>query len=516
MRKGEPYEIEVCPEPITAKNSQSGNSVQNTFTRHEDLTREIKVKTEQDEDTPINLVKGNRCISPISEALRSVVTYSNGASYPHSVYNQYSANDLTLEANVPIIDRIELNRINDSKDGVVSSDKKIMPASTRKNSNETNMNSVRLVDQVPSQNLEINDISYRGVSSNSTINVGGMLAKQLESPLRSHYNPYYEKSNNQDDHSYLLSQPSSSKLPSFTLPPSSSLLPSPPGPTTSNLTSYSRSQHKEKELLSNISFCSTSSADLGTISKVALSNVARTAPVSLEEDEQSSPSSNLIVISDSQARHLETAGRKKGNICNISYYTIKIIIMNSCMNRLSHTKKRFFSGYPLSGDQPATIHRIKPTPTSTTPEGSNISETPSAPARLVSNELQGMDAISSSTTSSPAVSNKAHKDIIACPISARKHEAASSTSNSLNPTNSESPSSNNCQNYQHLVGILSTPPIAHNSIMATAAAEAVAAPQDPNISLQNEEKDFSPQMLSQQYPSIPWNPPQHYCEGKCK
>ena len=94
-------------------------------------------------------------------------------------------------------------------------------------------------------------------------------------------------------------------------------------------------------------------------------------------------------------------------------------------------------------------------------------------------------------------------------------EDASSTSNSTNANSGTPPpltnnNNNNCQNYQHLVGILSTPPIAHNSIMATVAAEAVASPQENN--LQNQTKQFSLQSPEHISP-LTWNRSQNFCEG---
>ena len=185
-----------------------------------------------------------------------------------------------------------------------------------------------------------------------------------------------------------------------------------------------------------------------------------------------------------------------------------------------------FLGYPPSGDQPATIHRIKPSPTSTTtPEGGNLPEASSAPARLVSTDeykMQGIDDIASSTTPSTTAGHihTVQKDMYTNSATVSVEEDASSTSNSTNansatppllPNNNNNNNNNNCQNYQHLVGILSTPPIAHNSILATAAAEAVASPQEHN--LQDHTKQFSLQSPEQVSP-ITWTRSQNFCEGK--
>lgn len=158
-------------------------------------------------------------------------------------------------------------------------------------------------------------------------------------------------------------------------------------------------------------------------------------------------------------------------------------------------------------------------PTSTTtPEEGNLPEASSAPARLVSTDeskMQGIDDIASSTTPSTTVGpiHTVQNDMYMNSATLSIEEDASSTSNLTNArseTPPPLPNNNNCQNYQHLVGILSTPPIAHNSVMATVAAEAVASPQEHNLSLQNQTKQFSLQSPEQ---VSPWTRSQHFCEG---
>ena len=178
-------------------------------------------------------------------------------------------------------------------------------------------------------------------------------------------------------------------------------------------------------------------------------------------------------------------------------------------------------GYPPSGDQPAKIHRIKPAPTSTTtPESANLPEI--ALARLVSTEeskLEGMDDMASSTTPSTTIGSisihKTQKNIIdnENQITIRVAETATnspsiSLDNRLDPSNN----TNNCQNYQHLVGILSTPPIAQNSLIMAVAADAMAATQEQHEEVKNKQNQFSPTHL-EHVPSIPWSRPQSYHEG---
>ena len=128
--------------------------------------------------------------------------------------------------------------------------------------------------------------------------------------------------------------------------------------------------------------------------------------------------------------------------------------------------------------------------------------------------------MASSTTPSTTVGNipihKIQKNVInnESPITIRVAETASdSPSLSLNNNNRiELSNNNNCQNYQHLVGILSTPPIAHNSLIVAAAVDAVAGPQEPHERSQNQEIPLSPS--NPEYaPSLPWNRHQHDHEG---
>ena len=134
--------------------------------------------------------------------------------------------------------------------------------------------------------------------------------------------------------------------------------------------------------------------------------------------------------------------------------------------------------------------------------------------------MQGIDDIASSTTPSTTVDHihTVQKDMYTNSATVSVEEDASSTSNSTNANSATPPplpnnnnNNNNCQNYQHLVGILSTPPIAHNSILATAAAEAVASPQEHN--LQDHTKQFSVQSPEPVSP-ITWTRSQNFCEGK--
>ena len=131
-----------------------------------------------------------------------------------------------------------------------------------------------------------------------------------------------------------------------------------------------------------------------------------------------------------------------------------------------------------------------------------------------------MDDIASSTTPSTTVGNipihKIQKNVIAneSPITIRVAETASdSPSLSLNTNNRiELSNNNNCQNYQHLVGILSTPPIAHNSLIVAAAVDAVGGPQEPHERIQNQQKPLSPSN-SEHAPSLPWIRHRHDYEG---
>ena len=318
MRKNQPDEIEICPEKIPVKNSQSGNQVQieQNNIKQADSTLEVTVKNEQDEDTPINLVKGKRCNSPLPEVHCHEGHCHEGASLSQGILSHYSIMhaNVSAPADNPGVVNLVQNPLTDSESLAggqrVDNNKLLMPETIKQlnNEDEKKMKYVNLVEQLTPQ-LDHNEMGNHRISlNNSMTNVGGMLAKQLVSPLRSNYNTWYEEGNNRDDNFYS-ALPSSTKLPSFTLPPSSSLLPS-SAAASSSLISYSRSHTTSKDSSPNHSPCSASTVDLGTATRVVISTAIRNASVALEEEEQSSPASNIVVISDPQARNIETAGTK--------------------------------------------------------------------------------------------------------------------------------------------------------------------------------------------------------------
>lgn len=324
MRKSKFDVIESCPETLPVKNSQNNNEnseVQtNNHWKQADLTLLDATNEEHDENSPINLVKGNRCISPLLEAAKGPISCHEGPSDCSGIGNQYSSVFVsTTVSNTSSTINCSQDVISSGflKQGVQLDEQKSIMSDSVKSHPEENktMKCVNMIEQAPPK-LESIDNAHHILLSNPVLNVGGMLAKQLVSPLRSKYSNTSgcDQSNNRDD-SYLIrtgAQPSSSKLPSLTLTPSSSLLQSPPsGAAHSNLVSYTRSHTKLKDSSPNHTFSSSSSVDLdSTPASVVISNAMRNASVTLAEDDQSSPASNLVVISDHEARNIETAGMK--------------------------------------------------------------------------------------------------------------------------------------------------------------------------------------------------------------
>jgi len=324
MRKSKLDGTETCPETLPVKNSQNNNGnseVQTNNNRKQaDSTLLDATKDEHDEDCPINLVKGNRCNSPSLEYARGSTSCHEGTSECSGIGNQFSSVPAsTTVSNTSSTINLSQNLMNSGclRQGVQLDEQKLIMSDTAKSYPEENkiMKCANMIEQYPPK-LESIDNAHPVLLSNPVMSVGGMLAKQLVSPLRSNYSNSSgcDLSNNRED-SYSIrtaAHPSSSKLTSLTLTPSSSILQSPPsGAAHSNLVSYSRSHTKLKDSSPNHSFSPPSSVDLGsTTTSVVISNAIRNASITLGEDDQSSLASNLVVISDPQARNIETAGTK--------------------------------------------------------------------------------------------------------------------------------------------------------------------------------------------------------------
>ena len=314
MRKNQSDEIKICPENIPVKNSQIGNQkVQNNFQRKADSTLEVTVKNEHDdEDTPINLVKGKRCNSPLPEVARNRIScHHERDSLSPGIVCHYSMQGNVSATDHPCVNLVQYPQTDsESPPGSQVDNRKSLTMSDIKQptDDDRKMKYVNVVEQLTPQ-MDQNEIGSHRVSLNSVTEcVGGMLAKQLVSPLRSNYNTWYEEGNNRE-YNPISALPSSTKLPSFTLPPSS-LLPSSSAATNSSLTTYSRSHTTSKDSSpEDHSPCSASTFDLGTATRVVISTAIRNgSSVALEEEEQSSPTSNIVVISDPQTRNIETAG----------------------------------------------------------------------------------------------------------------------------------------------------------------------------------------------------------------
>ena len=124
-------------------------------------------------------------------------------------------------------------------------------------------------------------------------------------------------------------------------------------------------------------------------------------------------------------------------------------------------------------------------------------------------KLQYPEDMASSTTSINTISNiplpKVRTTNSSIVVADVNEDACSSSS--INANFEMIP--NTSQNYQHLVGILSTPPIIHNSSLAAAAAAVAVATSHQNLSDENQIHHQYPSLTQQQDHILPWN--RHHC-----
>ena len=310
MTKNRPGEIEFCAEKKNLSHivdSQNSTQVQITqsYVEQADSSATLKVNNEPDLDAPINLVKGNRCKDSPPESTRSLANSQEGdlpGVLSHSIHVNTSGGD------------------NDFTIGLVHKNvTESLPSKTA----DVHINAEMKQVQGDDESLQIkcpklteeefqsdcNNISQQ-VSLNPTTNLGGMLAKQLVSPLRCNLNSRpaeaelkrnFGEFGRRENPMYLL--PTSAKVSSITVP-------SPLLSAAANVpsTSQSRSHTIINETSPNQSPCSASTVDLATATRVVISAAIRNASAVLEEEEHSNATSNIIVISDQQTRNVETAG----------------------------------------------------------------------------------------------------------------------------------------------------------------------------------------------------------------
>ena len=328
MRKSH-HEIRICPEKIRVEHGDIGSQLQviQADCIKEGSEHELTVKREHDEDSPMNLVKEKKLNSPTPELKKSLtVCYDYESPEDFKKYNdKYLANaNESLEdghtLNPDLIMTDSTGRSSSLEDCTATN--LLIPYSEKSaESNIDYSNCKKSIGHQLTSKSETNHISYGVLSSTDVPNVGGMLAKQLVSPLRNKYNlhTHSEDKNTKEDDSCMILRSSSSKLALSTSHLSPSSITSSPhcAAANANILSYTRSQSKNKDSSassSSLYSITPSVDDLGTkpstaVVSMAASNITN-ATLNLTNDEKFiPPDSNIILISDPQMRRFETAGR---------------------------------------------------------------------------------------------------------------------------------------------------------------------------------------------------------------
>ena len=326
MRKSH-HDLRICPEKIRVEHGGIGSQLQAIQANYkkEDSEHELTVKCEHDEDSPMNLVKEKKLNSPPPEFNKSL-TFCNDYKSPENFkkYNEKylaNANESLEDGHTLNPDLIMTESTGRSSSLQVSTATNLLTQYSEKSAESSvNNSNCKKSSQLISKS-ESNHTSYGELSSTDVPNVGGMLAKQLVSPLRNNYSLHLhsEDRNIKEDDSRMILQASSSKLALSTSHPSPSSMTSSPlcAAANANILSYTRSQSKNKDSSassSSLYSITPSVDDLGTkpstaVVSMAASNITN-ATLNLTNDEKFiPPDSNIILISEPQMRRFETAGR---------------------------------------------------------------------------------------------------------------------------------------------------------------------------------------------------------------
>ena len=300
MIKNQPSEREFCAAQNklsqVAEHSQNPIQVQITQDHFEqaDSSVSLEIKNGSDVDAPINLVKGKRCNRSSPELTEGSLANYQGCGFAgtlsHSMHVNISEGGVEDFPIHPV-----QNNVTDSEPSKTA-DVHITTEMKQVRDDESQMKCPKLAEAKFQSD-------YNLIHQRVSLSNGGMLARQLVSPLRSNLNSWSsaESNNNRENSLYL--SPICPKVSSITVP---SLLPS-----AANIpsTSQSRSHITRDTSSSNQSPCSASTVDLTTATRVVISAAIRNASAVLEEEERPNPASNVIVISDQQTRNIETAGK---------------------------------------------------------------------------------------------------------------------------------------------------------------------------------------------------------------
>ena len=267
---------------------------------------EARIKHGRYEDTPINLVKDRRFHA-------SDVVANNFNTCQENLMFSNEINKQRILSIYPSIDGVN-NAISSFKDAESLDTDGVRKRPSTFDDKGNMSDSIESDSKHPKSSNKIDEPPGLVPNQVVTAAVGGMLAKQLESPLKSSYN-----NNSCTGKNYLGNEsfssgglnPSARSLPPLILASSSSSLHS-PSPSLdsenvhSNLVLYTRSHNKIKDSPNNFG---SDSSDLGTNSTMVVSKLVKNVNAGLEDNIQSSSSSNYVVISDPESRHMESVGK---------------------------------------------------------------------------------------------------------------------------------------------------------------------------------------------------------------
>ena len=290
----------------SGNSEEEGSALKNSSAPANFPLLEARIKHGRDEDAPMNLVK-ERGDSLSGDAAKDIDTCHENSVFSNELNKQHIFSLTTSNGN------------SDAAVSTLDNSQSLDTAVLRKrlsvyNGKGSMSDSIESVGKLPKCSNVTEGIPALVPNQVVTAAVGGMLAKQLVSPLKSSYNNnLYSERNIVHDESFSNTglHSSSRTLPSLTLASSSSSLPTPSYSSVSetvhsNLVFYSRSHNKLQD--SSLEFGSNSSSDLGTNSTMVVSKLVKDVNAGLEPSSQSPSTSNYVVISDPESRLMESAG----------------------------------------------------------------------------------------------------------------------------------------------------------------------------------------------------------------
>ena len=291
----------------SGNSEEEGSALSNSSVPANFPLLEARIKHGRDEDTPINLVK-DRGGSSSGDAEKDIDTCQENLVFSNEPSKQRIISPTTSKYN------------SDATVSTLDNGQSLDTAVLRKrlsvyNGKGSMSDSIESVGKLPKCSNVTDGIPAFVPNQVVTAAVGGMLAKQLVSPLKSSYNNnLYSERNNIHDESFPTTglHSSSRTLPPLTLASSSSSLPPPSYSSVSetvnsNLVFYSRSHNKLQD--PSLEFGSSSSSDLDTNSTMVVSKLVKDVNAGLEPNSLSPSTSNYVVISDPESRLMESAGK---------------------------------------------------------------------------------------------------------------------------------------------------------------------------------------------------------------